>query len=99
MGVKNAALGALNATTGTVEGTDADLVVGGTFVGTIQLQVAIPDAAGADTWVSMGQVTAAGVVKSSHPVGRKFRGICTAYTSGSALVSLSASLNKNLVAT
>lgn len=99
MGVQNAALGALNAATSSSDGTDADLVVGGTFVGTIQLQASIPGASGADLWVSVGQLTAPGLVKVQMAIGRKFRAVCTAYTSGTAYVSLGVSLNEDLVAT
>lgn len=76
-----------------VEGSEADLIIGGTFVATVQLQAAIPAANGSDTWVSVGQLTAPGVVKVSLAVGRKLRASCTAFTSGTILYAVSASRN------
>lgn len=71
-------------------GATADLVVGGTFVGTIELQVCIPGAAGAELWVKAGSLTAPGVLTYQAGCGRAFRAACTAYTSGKAYYSLGA---------
>lgn len=99
MGVQNATITGNTQATGSSEGNEADLVVGGTFVATIQLQVAIPGAAGADLWVPCGQLTAAGIVKVQTAVGRKFRAISTAYTSGTAYISLGVSRNNQFLQT
>jgi hypothetical protein len=81
-----------------VEGSNIDLIVGGTFVGTIQLQTAMPGAAGADVWVPVGSnLTAAGSLVFNGAIGRKFRVSCTAYTSGTAYYSLGASINEELI--
>lgn len=68
----------------------ADLVVSGSFVGTIVLQVAMPDAAGADTWVATSAgLTAPGIISQASVNGRKWRAACTAWTSGSIVYELS----------
>jgi hypothetical protein len=54
MGQRNSTFAAVANDATLVEGVQVDLVVGGTFVGTIQLQVAIPDATGANVWVPIG---------------------------------------------
>lgn len=75
------------------EGSFAEMILGGTFVGTITLQVAIPGAAGADQWVTVSSQTAPGRFTSEGPVGRKWRLSCTAYTSGTAYYSLGTAVN------
>lgn len=99
MGVQNATITGNSQATALSEGNEADLVVGGTFVATIQLQASIPGAAGADLWVSVGQLTAPGIVKVQTAVGRKFRAISTAYTSGTAYVSLGTSRDVSFLTT
>ena len=90
MGTRNGSFAAVANDATTVGGSNVDLVVGGTFVGTVQLQVCIPGAAGAALWVSVGQLTAPGAVTFLAGTGRQFRAACTAYTSGTAYYSLSA---------
>lgn len=84
--------------TGTANGTvidnadGADLVVSGTFVATIQLQVAMADANGADVWVPVSAgLTAPGIITQSAAGGRKWRAACSAFTSGTAAYELSGS--------
>lgn len=72
-------------------GATADLVVGGTFVGTVQLQVCIPGLAGAELWVPVGAgLTAPGVITYQAGCGRAFRAACSAFTSGPIYYSLGA---------
>ena len=91
MGTRNGSFAAVANDATTVGGSNVDLVVGGTFVGTIQLQVCIPGAAGAALWVPVSAgLTAPGVITFQAGTGRQFRAACTAYTSGTAYYSLSA---------
>lgn len=99
MGFATGGFTAASQVSATTEGAEADLIVGGTFVATVQLQASIPSGAGADTWISLGQLTAPGVVKVSMATGRKVRAQCSAFTSGTALYSLGASHNVNLKVT
>lgn len=98
MGVVNSTFTAV-ANGNSSEGTNADLVIGGTFVGTVQLQCAIPGAGGADLWVSVGQLTAAGIVTGNVASARKWRAACTAFTSGTIYASMGAALNEELQTT
>jgi hypothetical protein len=84
-----------------VEGHGADLIVGGTFVGTVRLEVSIPDAAGLDVWVPVGAVlTAPGIVQLAFGMTtRAFRANCTAYTSGSIVYQIVASQIEDTVET
>lgn len=91
MGTRNGNFTAAANDATVVRGATADLVVGGTFVGTVQLQVCIPGAAGAELWVPTGVgLTAPGVITYQAGTGRAFRAACTAYTSGTAYYSLGA---------
>lgn len=81
----------------TAEGSNAELIVGGTFVGTVQLQVAIADAAGADVWVPCQQLTAPGVVTCNMSQARKYRAACSAYTSGTIVYSLGTAILEDLI--
>lgn len=83
----------------TVYGTDAELIVGGTFVGTAKLQVQIPDGTGAAVWVDVGSLTAPGVLNYRGTVGRTFRAICSAFTSGTIITSVGAALNEEMFQT
>ena len=80
----------------TVYGHIIEAIVGGTFVATMALEVAIADATGADTWVSIATASAPGmlVVPSGAimSTSRKARLNCTAYTSGTTSYQLSGSL-------
>lgn len=98
MGVVNTSFAAV-ADGGTVYGTDAELIVGGTFVGTVQLQVQIPDATGAAVWAAVGQLTAPGVLNYRGVCGRTFRASMTARTSGTAVTSVGAALNEEMFQT
>lgn len=89
MGQRNGTFGAVANDATLVQGQTVDLVVGGTFVGTIQLQVCIPDAAGAAVWVPVGAgLTAPGQITYQAGTQRSFRAACTAYTSGTIVYSL-----------
>lgn len=88
MGVRNGSFTAQANDATLTEGSAVDLIVGGTFVGTVQLQVCIPGAAGAELWVSVGQLTAPGVITHTSGNSRKFRAACTAFTSGTIYYSL-----------
>lgn len=98
MGVVNTAFTAVANGNGSF-GTDAELIVGGTFVGTAKLQVQIPDAAGAAVWVDVGSLTAPGLVNYRGAVGRTFRAICSAFTSGTILTSLGTATNEEMFQT
>lgn len=91
-----AALG--NSGTTFAMGNYAELIVGGTFVGTIQLQACIPGAGGAAIWVPVGSLTAPGAVTFVSGQCRNFRAECTAYTSGTAYYSVGASCNEAFIA-
>lgn len=84
--------GALNATVGEVVGTDVDMVVGGTFVGTITLQT-FCEQAGAWVAVATG-LTAVGIQTVRCAQERRFRAQATAYTSGTANVDLQSATNR-----
>lgn len=91
MGTRNGSFTGIANDATTVGGATVDLVVGGTFVGTVQLQVCIPGAAGAALWVPVSAgLTAPGVITFQAGAGRQFRAACTAYTSGTVYYSLSA---------
>ena len=91
MATRNGTFGAVANDAAFVRGTTADLVVGGTFVGTIQLQVCIPDATGAAVWVPVSAgLTAPGVITYQAGTGRAFRAACTAWTSGTIIYSVGA---------
>lgn len=99
MGVRNSSFTAIANDANLVEGNYVELIVGGTFVGTIQLQVAIPGAAGADLWVPVGtSLTAPGVISVVFGQCRKVRAACTAYTSGTAYYSVGGSCNEDFLA-
>ena len=83
-------------TSATLEGSMVELIVGGTIVATIQLQVGITGASGAALWVSVGQLTAAGRIAVEGPVGRPYRAAVTAWTSGPAYYSLVTATNDDL---
>lgn len=89
MGVRNSTFAAVANDATLVQGVQMELVVGGTFVGTVQLQVAIPDATGANVWVPVGAaLTAPGSITYLAGTQRSFRAACTAYTSGTIVYSL-----------
>jgi hypothetical protein len=88
MGIRNSTFGAVANDATLVQGVQMDLVVGGTFVGTIELQVAIPDASGANVWVKVGSLTAPGAITYMAGTQRSFRAACTAWTSGTIVYSL-----------
>lgn len=88
MGIRNASFGAAANDAKTVQGQQVDLVVGGTFVGTVELQVCIPGAAGAELWVKVDSLTAPGTISYQAGTQRNFRAACTAYTSGTAYYSV-----------
>lgn len=68
----------------------ADLVVSGTFVGTIVLQVAMAGPTGLDVWTPVGVgLTAPGIISQASVNNRKWRAACTAWTSGSIDYELS----------
>lgn len=99
MGILNGSFGATgNSGSNPVEANNAELIVGGTFVGTVQLQVCIPGAAGAELWVSVGQLTAAGAVTFLSGQRRRFRAACTAYTSGTVYYSVGGACNEDYLA-
>lgn len=81
-----------------VEANQVELIVGGTFVGTVQLQVCIPGAAGAELWVSVGQLTAPGAVTFLSGQCRRYRASCTAYTSGTAYYSIGGACVEDYIA-
>ena len=98
MGVVNTVFA--SATNGnTTFGSDAELIVGGTFVGTVKLQVQIPDGSGAAVWCDVGSLTAPGVLNYRGTVGRTFRAICSAFTSGTIITSVGAALNEEMFQT
>lgn len=67
------------------------VVVGGTFVGTVKVEVSDDPDATSPTWVQVGvDITAPGVVNVDTPV-KAVRLRCSAYTSGTILGYLSAS--------
>jgi hypothetical protein len=90
--------------TGTTNGnpidtaSDVDLVVSGTFVASVQLQTTMANpSGGADVWVPVGAVlTAPGVLNVKMTNGRKWRAICSAFTSGQADYELSGAMNQTL---
>lgn len=88
MGIRNSSFTAVANDAQTVQGQQVDLVVGGTFVGTIELQACIPGAGGAELWVKIGSLTAPGSIPYQSGTARAFRAACTAYTSGTAYYSL-----------
>ncbi|CAB5079618.1 hypothetical protein UFOVP143_56 [uncultured Caudovirales phage] len=91
MATRNGSFGAVANDATVARGATADLVVGGTFVGTIQLQVCIPGVAGAELWVPIGAgLTAPGTITYQAGCGRAFRAACTAWTSGTIFYSLGA---------
>lgn len=91
MGTRNGSFASATQDATRVAGATVDLVVGGTFVGTVQLQVCIPGAAGAELWVPVSAgLTAPGVITYQAGTQRQFRAACSAYTSGTAYYSLSA---------
>lgn len=95
MGIRNSTFGAVANDATLVQGVSVDLVVGGTFVGTIQLQVAIPDATGANVWVPIGAgLTAPGTITYNAGTQRSFRAACTAWTSGTIVYSLAGLSNE-----
>lgn len=78
--------------------TEAELAVTGTFTGTLQLQVAMADATGADAWAPVGAaLTAPGVVNVKGGQARKWRVAATALSAGQADYELAGSLNTDLV--
>jgi len=67
-------------------------LVGGTFVGTVQVQVSYDPEATSPTWVLFSSaLTAAGTVKVDIPV-KAVRLQCTAYTSGTIVGGLGVTL-------
>lgn len=94
MAVRNSTFGAVANDTVLVLGNYVELIVAGTFVGTVQLQVAIPDATGADNWVPIGTpLTAPGITSAVLAQCRKVRAACTAWTSGTIIFSVGGSCN------
>lgn len=78
------------------EGSSAELAIGGTFVATVKLEMAIPGVAGADLWVPVGTaLTAPGVAQFNSPTNRKFRVTCGPFTSGTAHYSGVASRSRH----
>jgi len=99
MGVRNSSFTGVANDANMVEGNYVELVVGGTFVGTIQLQVAIPGSGGADLWVPVSAgLTAPGVISAVFGQCRKVRAACTAYTSGTAYYSVGGARNEDFIA-
>ena len=91
MGTRNSNFTSATNDATVVRGATVDLAVGGTFVGTVQLQVCIPGAAGAELWVPVSAgLTAPGIITYNAGTGRAFRAACTAYTSGTAYYSVGA---------
>lgn len=98
MGIRNSTLAAVANDATLVQGVQVDLVVGGVFVGTVQLQVAIPDASGANVWVPVSAgLTAPGVITYLAGTQRSFRVACTAYTSGTIVYSLAGMFADNAI--
>lgn len=79
----------------------ADAILGGPFVGTVALEVAIADAAGADKWVPIATATTPGMMTLPNgaigSASRKWRLNCTAFTSGPVFYQLSAALSEDIV--
>jgi hypothetical protein len=100
MGLKSGVFSAAGQS-GKVEGHGADLLVGGTFVGSVRLEVSIPDAAGGDVWVPIGAtLSAPGSVQFAFgQTTRQFRANCTAFTSGSIVYQVAASQSEDTVET
>lgn len=68
----------------------AGVLVGGTFVGTVLIEVSFDTEAAVPTWVPFGSaVTAPGTVKIDIPV-KAARARCSAYTSGTIVAGVSA---------
>lgn len=66
------------------------VVVGGTFVGTVLVEVSNDPDAGSPTWVAFGAgVTAPGTVKVDIPV-KAVRARCSAFTSGTIFAAIGA---------
>lgn len=81
----------------TVEGTDAEVIVSGTFTGTVTLQMAISSTSGTDVWVSVGTaLTASGTIQYNGLTTRKFRANYT-HTSGSLIFELVAVRDRGLM--
>lgn len=73
---------------------DTDLpvavIVGGTFVGTVKVEVCFDPDATSPTWVQFGSdVTAPGVVKVDMPC-KAVRARCSAFTSGTIFAGIAA---------
>lgn len=86
---------ALNQNSASGLGHIADVIIGGTFVGTVVLEVAIPDATGAKLWVPVAPgITAPGYLGLPNgAIGaqvREWRARCSAFTSGTISYALGA---------
>lgn len=99
MGIRNSSFAGVANDATSVEGNYVELIVGGTFVGTVQLQVCIPGAAGAELWVPVAAgLTAPGVNTFVSGQSRRFRAACTAYTSGTAYYSVGGAVHEDFIA-
>jgi hypothetical protein len=71
----------------------AGVLVGGTFVGTVLVEVCMDSAAVTPTWVQFGSsLTAPGTVQVNIPV-RAIRTRCSAFTSGTITSGIGATVN------
>lgn len=81
-----------------IMGTLVDLVVSGTFTGSIQIETAMPGSGGADVWVATATaLTAAGVSQFMAANSRKYRANATALSTGTAYYQLSTSNSEDLM--